>query len=82
MIITYYVLSTSEVGLIDFEQVNETDVNTMRNSVDGSQTFISYYDDNVPTCVSSMKTVTGPYTHDEMMSLLATSFWSAPYSGL
>ena len=71
----YVVLDTSETGTIDFTQVLETSVNTLRLSVSGSKTFVKYNGDTMPSSVSSLTTKEGPYSHDEILNILTGSEW-------
>ena len=71
----YVVFDTSETGSIDFTQVLETSVNTLRLSVSGSKTFVKYNDDTMPSSVASLTTKEGPYSHDEILNILTGSVW-------
>ena len=71
----YVVFDTSETGSIDFTQVLETSVNTLRLSVSGSKTFVKYNDDTMPSSVASLTTKEGPYSHDEILNILTGSEW-------
>jgi len=71
----YVVFDTSETGSIDFTQVLETSVNTLRLSVSGSKTFVKYNGDTMPSSVSSLTTKEGPYSHDEILNILTGSVW-------
>jgi len=74
----YVVFDTSETGSIDFTQVLETSVNTLRLSVSGSKTFVKYNGDTMPSSVSSLTTKEGPYSHDEILNILTGSVWTEP----
>lgn len=77
--LTYVTLSTSEVNQLDFNQILQTSVETLRYSVDGLQTIVKWDTvDGVPSCVNSL-TTKGPYmTHDEALELMATTAWTNP----
>ena len=40
--ITYCIIDASEVSSVDFDQVAETSADTLRYSLDGTQTFVKY----------------------------------------
>jgi hypothetical protein len=71
----YLILSTSEINLINFDEVLETSVDTLRLSTDGSKTFIKW-EETVPSFVESITTKEGPYTHLEILEILSTEEWS------
>ena len=39
---TFVILEKSEVGIINFDQVMEGSLNTLRYSLDGSKTFVKF----------------------------------------
>lgn len=73
----YVVFNVSELNKIDFNQVFETSSETVRLSVDGTKTFIKY-DGNMPSSVSTLTTKEGPYSHEEILTILAGSDWTDP----
>jgi hypothetical protein len=77
--LTYVTLSASEVNQLDFNQILQTSIETLRYSIDGLQTIVKWDTvDGVPSCVNSL-TTKGPYmTHDEALELMATTAWTDP----
>jgi hypothetical protein len=73
----FMVFNLSEINLIDFNQVLETSLDTVRISADGTKTFVKWNDD-IPSCLKSLTTLEGPYSYDEFMSILATDVWYVP----
>jgi len=73
----YIIFNVSELSLINFNQVLETSVNTVRKSVDQTKTFVKW-DGIPPSFVDDLTTKEGPYTHSEMLSILGTSEWTNP----
>ena len=69
----YIILNTSELYKVNFNEVLETAV---RPSVDGLKTFVKYTSNNMPTSITNLITKEGPYTVDEMHSILATAEWN------
>ncbi len=74
----YVIFNVSELDKIDFEQVFETSIETVRKSVDETLTFIKYATDEMPSSVSSLETKQGPYSHEEILTILATPEWNPP----
>ena len=71
----FMIFSTSETGSIDFSEVLETSAETLRLSVDGSKSFVKW-DGDIPTSVSSLTTKEGPYTHQQILTILTGSEWA------
>lgn len=75
----YCVFSTDELDKIDFTQVCETSADTVRKSLDGTLTFVKW-DGDEPPCISTLTTIAGTYTYEEILELLAGPQWSSPES--
>jgi hypothetical protein len=73
----FMIFNISELPNIDFTQVLETSIDTIRKSVDETKTFVKW-DGAIPTCVEALLTKEGPYTYEEILTILATEEWSAP----
>ena len=73
----YMIFNVSELGNVDFTQVLETSSNTVRKSVDETKTFVKWEGATVPTTVSNLTTKVGPYTHSEILAILATDEWTS-----
>jgi hypothetical protein len=76
----YLIFSVDELTLINFDEVLETSINTVRKSIDGTKTFVNWIGDT-PSFVDNLTTKEGPYTYDEIMKILNTDFWSSPIEG-
>jgi len=70
------IFSTSETGSIDFSEVLETSLETLRVSVDGSKSFVKWDGETIPTSVVSLTTKEGPYTYEEIKNILTGSDWT------
>ena len=70
----FIIFNISELNKIDFDQVLETSVNTIRKSLDRSKTFIKW-EGTTPEFVSSLTTAEGPYTYQQMMQILDGPDW-------
>ena len=73
----FMIFNISELNLIDFTQVCETSIDTVRKSVDETKTFVKW-DGLMPECVNNLITKEGPYTYEEMLDILSTSEWTDP----
>ena len=71
----FMIFSTSETGSIDFNEVLETSAETLRLSVDGSKSFVKW-DGDIPTSVDNLTTKEGPYTHQQILTILTGSEWA------
>tara|TARA_R110000803_G_scaffold7705_1_gene24821 strand:- start:691 stop:933 length:243 start_codon:yes stop_codon:yes gene_type:complete len=75
--ITYIIIDMSEIALVDFNQVLETSEQTVRLSVDGSQTVLKW-EGAEPSFVSTLNSYEGPYTHKEILVIMSTPEWTDP----
>jgi hypothetical protein len=73
----FMIFSTSETGSIDYNEVLETSAETLRLSVDGSKTFVKWDSEIIPTTVDLLTTKEGPYTYEEIVTILTGSVWIA-----
>lgn len=71
----FMIFNVSELGNINFSEVMETSAETVRKSVDGTKTFVKWEGENIPSCVANLTTKEGPYTYDEILSILSTPEW-------
>jgi len=74
----FMIFNVSELDTIDFTQVLETSIDTVRKSVDGTKTFVKWDGIEIPSSVDSLTTKEGPYTYEEILSILATPEWTDP----
>ena len=74
----FMILSVTELPNIDFTQVKETSIDTVRKSVDGTKTFVKWDGEEVPSSVATLETKEGPYTYEEIIVILATEEWTDP----
>ena len=75
----FMIFNVSELPNINFEEVLETSIDTVRKSVDETKTFVKW-DGVIPECVVTLTTKEGPYTYDEILNILSTPEWSEPIS--
>ena len=70
----YVILNTSETGSINFSQVMETSVNTLRTNISGSKTFVKY-EGRQPSSVAGLSSKSSEYTHTQILNVLTGSEW-------
>ena len=73
----FMIFNVSESPLIDFSQVLETSIDTVRRSVDGTKTFVKWDGNTIPSSVDSLTTKEGPYTYDEILTILNGPEWTS-----
>ena len=73
----FMIFSVTELDQIDFTQVCETSADTVRKSVDLTKTFVKW-NGEIPECVENLTTKDGPYTYEEMLTILNTPEWTDP----
>jgi hypothetical protein len=73
----FVIFEVTELSTIDFTQVYETSIDTVRKSVDETQTFVKY-DMPQPSSVTALTTKSIEYTYDEILQILATPEWTDP----
>lgn len=69
----YVILNALDVASIDFDQVQETSLSTLRFSADELKTFVKF-EGETPSFLEG-KT---QYSHSEILVILGTSEWSRP----
>ena len=74
----FMIFSVTELPNIDFTQVSETSIDTVRKSVDGTKTFVKWDGEEIPSSVAALETKEGPYTYEEIVVILATEEWTDP----
>lgn len=72
----YMIFNITEINKIDFEQVLETSQETIRKSIDGQKTFVKWDSEEIPSSVLLLETSEGPYTHEEILTILSTEEWT------
>ena len=74
---TFLIIPVGELNKVDFSQVLETSPDTVRRSVDGTKTFIKW-EGVEPTFLGDIVGSEGPYSYEEIISILATPEWTDP----
>jgi hypothetical protein len=73
----FVIFEVTELPLIDFSQVYETSIDTVRKSVDETKTFVKF-DLPTPSSVLSLTTKSQEYTYDEILVILSGPEWTSP----
>ena len=74
---TYAIINIADLVNIDFSQVGETNENTIRKSLDETQFVLKW--NTEPTFITDGTVVPlQTLTHDQALTLMATSEWSEP----
>jgi hypothetical protein len=76
----FVIFNVTELNQVNFKQVFETDISTVRKSIDETKTFVKY-DMPQPSSIASLTTKSQEYTYDEMLTILATPEWTSPMTG-
>jgi hypothetical protein len=74
----FMIFDISELPQIDFTQILETSIDTIRKSIDQTKTFVKWEGPTIPSSVDSLTTKEGPYTYSEILVILATPEWTDP----
>ena len=73
----FMIFNVSELPNINFDEVLETSIDTVRKSVNETKTFVKW-DGDMPECVSTLITKEGPYNYNEILQILSTPEWTEP----
>ena len=73
----YVVIFYSDVDQIDFSQVLETSVETVRRSVDGNLTFVKY-EGEMPSSITALTNKSQEFTHAQFLIILTGPDWTVP----
>lgn len=78
----FLIFPVTELPKVDFSQVCESSIDTIRKSILSDKTFVKW-DGEVPAFVAEIESAEGPYTYEEILEILATEEWtSAPVEGI
>lgn len=74
---TYVTLDLNEATELNFDQIEQTSLDTLRISVDGTRTIVKWVTYNgIPSSVESLNSK-GPYlSYDEALALMSTEAWN------
>lgn len=72
----FMIFDISELGNVDFNQVLETSSSTVRLNLSGSQTFVKWEGEIIPSSVDALTTKEGPYSYEQILNILTGSAWT------
>jgi hypothetical protein len=72
----FMIFNVSELNTINFNEVLETSMDTVRKSLDETKTFVKWDSVEIPSSVAALITKEGPYTYSEIVEILSTSEWN------
>jgi hypothetical protein len=73
----FVIFLTSELDKVNFDEVLETSMDTVRKSVNGLKTFVKWDGEQIPQSIQSLTTIEGCYHYEEMLEILATEEWTS-----
>ena len=74
---SYVFLDADEVSIIDFDQVLEDSLDTLRYSLDGTKTFVNYAGQQPSSLLGRTE-----YTHAETLAITRGPDWDDPDAGI
>jgi hypothetical protein len=73
----YVVIYYNDINQIDFSEILESSIESVRRSVDGDLTFVKYEGD-MPPSVEALTNRSPEFTHEQFLLVLASPDWSMP----
>lgn len=73
----FMIFDVSEIGSVNFNQVLETSPLSTRLNLSGSQTFVKWEGETIPSSINALTTKEGPYTYEQILNILTGSAWSS-----
>ena len=71
----YMIIDLVEIGSVDFNQIIQKNIDNLRVSLDGLLTVVKWVGET-PSSVNSLTTKKGPYTHDQIITIMGSSDWT------
>tara|TARA_R110000803_G_C11930899_1_gene315431 strand:- start:807 stop:1037 length:231 start_codon:yes stop_codon:yes gene_type:complete len=71
------IFNVSELGDVNFNQTLETSAETVRLNLSGSQTFVKWEGEIVPSSIDALTTKEGPYSYEQILNILTGSAWTS-----
>ena len=73
--LTYWIIDSSELSNVDFNEVLQTSADTVRYSVDGGR-FLVKYAGSEPSFIEQITLKEGPYTHEQIIEIVTGTDWN------
>ena len=74
----FMIFNVSEINKINFDEVLESSSQWLRKSVNNQKTLIKWDGNTIPSSVQTLTTSEGPYTYNEIITILDSSEWVTP----
>lgn len=74
----FMIFNVSEINKINFDEVLESSAQWLRKSVNNQKTLIKWDGNTIPSSVQTLTTGEGPYTYNEIITILDSSEWVTP----
>ena len=71
----FLIFPFSQINLVDFSEVLESEPSTVRKSIDGTKTLVKW-DGDTPSSLFNLTNTEGPYTYSQIRTILATPEWT------
>ena len=75
---TFIFFNQQERDRLDYSKLVETSKDTLRVSLDGINTFVSYETEVMPDTIQALTSYIGPLTYEETLAILQTADWKPP----
>ena len=75
--INFMIFNVSEIDQINFTEILESTIETIRKSVNQTKTVVKW-GGVMPECVANLTTKEGPYTYNEILTIMSTPEWTDP----
>lgn len=72
----FIIIPADKVSEINFAEVDETSVDTLRYNLDKTKTFVKYSTAKIPESVQDIQGRSEPYTYQEFLNTLQTPEWT------
>ena len=75
----YAVIYLTDLDLIDFSQIEQTSIETIRKSLDDTQFVIKWENGYTPKFITDGSVIpVGTYDHHAILEIMSTPEWSEP----
>lgn len=73
----YIIIPSTSINNINFDQILETSIETLRFNNDQTKTFVKYNGNIIPDIASEALTINGKtiHSHSEILEILSTEEW-------
>jgi hypothetical protein len=72
------IVNTSDLSNINFSEMLEDSVDTVRKSIDQTKAIIKWDGEIIPSSLEALTIKEGPYNHQQMFQIICTPEWTLP----